>query len=129
LQQGSAVVIMTPADALLPSIPPHKLHRIASHRSQITAAAACRNTADDLARSYSLAAPAAGVAGSSSVQYLADKEGRESGAVAAHEAAADEDADDVGVQKRIAQVCDLLASATAALILGCFFQSRMICLF
>jgi hypothetical protein len=57
-----------------------------------------------------MAVPAAGVAGSSSVQYLPDKEGRESGAVTQQEAAADEDADDVGVQKRIAQVCGLLES-------------------
>jgi hypothetical protein len=82
------------------------------HHSPITttataaaAAAACRKSAGDLARSYSMGVPAAGIAGSSSVQYaVPKKEGRESGTVAQLAESA-EDADDVGVQKRIAQVC------------------------
>ncbi|WIA35300.1 hypothetical protein OEZ86_003755 [Tetradesmus obliquus] len=64
-----------------------------------------RSTGGELARNYSMAGQAASIAGSSSSSsspYLPQKEGRESGSVA-QPAAAEEDKDDVGVQKRIAQ--------------------------
>jgi hypothetical protein len=67
-----------------------------------------------------MAGQAAGIAGSSSTVYLQQKEGRESSL--AQPAAADEDADDVGVQKRIAQVRSshmMLSTAAVLLLLLC----------
>jgi hypothetical protein len=80
------------------------------------AAAACRKNAGYLARNYSMAGQAAGIASSSSsMQYLPEKEGHEMCSVAQPQAA---DTDDVGVQKRIAQVRSSCTSASAVACLS-----------